>query len=136
MFVCLEFEFSLVRRRHHCRWRTTTFYLCSTLMAFEKWCFFSSPHLLLHGASVYNGHLRGPFTYILYSARLAVELSLPVLTTSLIVRLRFEYPTFLLRSERSNSLRHRRGNSGYSINQDKLTIYTFYWYLHTIHIQT
>ena len=26
----------------------------------EQWGFFSVPHILWHGASVYNGHLRGP----------------------------------------------------------------------------
>ena len=30
------------------------FYLCSALMAIEQWGFFSVPHLLWHGASVYN----------------------------------------------------------------------------------
>ena len=36
--------------------------LCSALMAIEQWGFFSVPFLLWHGASVYNGHLRGPVT--------------------------------------------------------------------------
>ena len=36
--------------------------ICSTLMAIEQWGFFSVLHLLWHGASVYNGHLRGPMT--------------------------------------------------------------------------
>ena len=34
-----------------------------------------------HTASVYNGHLRGPVTLTPITERLAVELSLPVLTT-------------------------------------------------------
>ena len=34
-----------------------------------------------HGASIYNGHLRGPVTLTPNAERLAVELSLPVLTT-------------------------------------------------------
>ena len=42
--------------------------------------------------------------------RLAVELSLPVLTTGL-SRLRFEHQTFRLRGERSIPLRHRRGKA-------------------------
>ena len=39
------------------------------------------PHLLWHGASVYDGHLRGPVTLAPNAERLAVELSLPMLTT-------------------------------------------------------
>ena len=38
------------------------------------------PHLLGHGASVYNGHLRRPMTLTPIAERLAVDLSLPVLT--------------------------------------------------------
>ena len=41
----------------------------------------SVPHLLWHGAFVYNGHLRGPVTLIPTDERLAVELSLLVLMT-------------------------------------------------------
>ena len=44
------------------------------------WGFFSVSHLLWHGPSVYNGHLRGPVTPTPNAERLAVELSLPVLT--------------------------------------------------------
>ena len=39
------------------------------------------PHLLLHGTCIYNGHLQGPMTVTPIADRLAVELSLPVLTT-------------------------------------------------------
>ena len=55
-------EFFIIWRRHHCRWRAANFDLCSALMAIEQWGFFSVPHLLLHGASVCNGRLRGPLT--------------------------------------------------------------------------
>ena len=34
----------------------------SALISIEQWGFFSVPHLLWHGASVYNGHHRGPVT--------------------------------------------------------------------------
>ena len=64
-----------------CRWRASNFDLCSALMAIEQWGFFSVPHLLWHGASVYNGHLRGPMILTPIAERLAVELSLPVFTT-------------------------------------------------------
>ena len=63
--------------RHHSRWRAANFDLCSALIAIEQWRFFSVPHLLWHGASVYNGHLRGPVTFTLIAERLAMELSLP-----------------------------------------------------------
>ena len=55
------------------------FDLCSVLMAIEPWGFFSVPHLLWHGASVYDGHLRGPVTLTPIAERFALELSLPVL---------------------------------------------------------
>ena len=115
IFVFLEFfvpleNFSLIWRRHHCRRRAANFDLCSALMVIEQWGFFSVPHLLWHGASVNNGHLRGPVTLTPIAERLAVELSLPVLTTGL-SRLRFEHQTFRLRGERSNPLRHRRGKA-------------------------
>ena len=42
---------------------------------------YSVPHLLWHGASVYNGHFRRPLTFTTIAERLAVELSLTVLTT-------------------------------------------------------
>ena len=87
LFVCLGFivpleNFSLIWRRHHCWWRAANFDLCSTLMANEQWRFFNSmPHLLWHGASVYNGHLQGPVTLTPIAERLTVKLSLPVFTT-------------------------------------------------------
>ena len=40
----------------------------------------SVPQLLWHGASVYNGHLRGPMTLTSIAERLTVELLLSVLT--------------------------------------------------------
>ena len=81
LFVCLFFEFfvalknvSLIWRRHHCRWRAANFDLCSAHMAIEQWGFFSVPHLLKHGSSFYNCHLRGPVTLTPNAERLAVEL--------------------------------------------------------------
>ena len=46
---------------------------CSTLMVIEQCGFFSVPHLLRHGASVYNGYLRGPVTLTPVAERLAAE---------------------------------------------------------------
>ena len=42
--------------------KAANFDLCSELFVFEQWGFVSVPHVLWHGASVYNGHLRGPVT--------------------------------------------------------------------------
>ena len=47
----------------------------------HSWPFISVPHLLLHRTSVYKSHLRGPVTLTPVAERLAVELSLSVLTT-------------------------------------------------------
>ena len=52
-FVCLEFfvpleNFSLILRRHHCRWRAANLILTYELMTIEQWGFFSVPHLLWH----------------------------------------------------------------------------------------
>ena len=65
LFVCLVFivpleNCSLIWESQHYRWRAADFDLCSVFMTIEQWRFFSVPHLLWHGPSVYNGHLRGP----------------------------------------------------------------------------
>ena len=103
-FVCLEFivpfeTFSLIWRRHHCRWRAANFdLLCSALMAIEQWGFFSVPHLLWHGASVYNCHLRGSVTHTPITERLAaVSTCFYDLGLSL---LGFEHPTIRFWGER------------------------------------
>ena len=85
LYVCLgsivlRENFSLILRRHHYRWRVAND-LCLALMAIEQWGFFSVPHLLWHGTSVYNSHLRGPATLTPIAERLEVELSLLVITT-------------------------------------------------------
>ena len=73
LLICLWFivpleNFSLIWRRHHCRWRAANFDLCSALIAVEQWGFFNVPHLLWNRASVYNGHFRGPLTHTLRRA--------------------------------------------------------------------
>ena len=108
-FVSLE-NFLLIWRSHHYRWSAANFdharHLCN-----EQWGFFSMPHLLWHGASIYNGHHRGPVTLKPIAERWAGELSLPIFTTY-VCRMGFEHPlaVFRLRGERSNQLRHRRRN--------------------------
>ena len=84
-FVCLGFivpfeKFSLIWRSHHFQWRAAKFYLCSAL-SIEQWGFFSVPHLLWHGSSIYKGNLQGPVTLTSVAEHLAVELSLPVFMT-------------------------------------------------------
>ena len=67
LFVCLFVVyrptrgFSLIWKCHHCRWWAATFYLCSALGAIEQWGFFSVPHVLWHGSSVYNGVCKNIF---------------------------------------------------------------------------
>ena len=51
------------------------------IMAIEQWVFLSVSHVLWHGASIYNCHIRGLVTLTPFAERLAVELSLPDLTT-------------------------------------------------------
>ena len=71
-------------------------------MAIEQWGFFSVPHLLWHGSSVYNGHLRGPVTLTYIAERFSdLGLSRPGIRTS----------NFHLRGGRSSRLRHRHGGT-------------------------
>ena len=65
-FVCVGFFRSYWRIihsygdvMHHYRWKAANYDLCLVLIAIEQWKFFSVPHLLWHGSSVDNGHLRG-----------------------------------------------------------------------------
>ena len=96
-------NFSSIWRRHHCRWRAANFDLCSVLMVIEQWEFFSAPHLLWHGTSVYNCHLRESVKLTPIAERFA-EQSLTVLR----LRSGFEHLSFRLRGEfTSNPLRHR-----------------------------
>ena len=109
LLVCLGFyvtveKFQIISRRHHCRWRAANIDLCSALMAIEQWGFFSVPHLLWHGASVYNGHLRGPVTLTPITESLAVELSLSLFTTPGFRGWDPGCATFRMRGERSNLL--------------------------------
>ena len=84
-FFCLTREFSLVWRRHHCRWRAADFVLCSALSAIDQWGFFMLPHLLWHVTSVYDGHIRWPMTLILIAEHCAVGLSLYLFYTFVVV---------------------------------------------------
>ena len=83
-------------------------------MAIEQWGFFSIPHLLWHGASVLNGRLREH----LFSSG-AVIICFNDICLS---RLGFEHPTFRLRGERSNPLRHRRNKKLYQRETSILTV--------------
>ena len=65
LFVCLEFFVILEHFFTHLETSPLPMKgckLCSELMAIEQWGFFRVPHLLWHGSSVYNGHLRWPVT--------------------------------------------------------------------------
>ena len=76
LFVYLRFivpleNFPLIWIRRHSRWRGANLDLNLALMAIEQWGFYSVPHLMWHGATVYNGHL--------LPSVLPVALSLPFL---------------------------------------------------------
>ena len=105
-------NFSLIWRRHHYRWRAAHFDPCSALMTIEQWGFLSVTHLLWHGASVYNGHLRGS-THDTHTYRRALRSG--AVTTCFydfgLSRLVCEYPNFRSRGPRPNPLRHHRGVS-------------------------
>ena len=83
LFVCLFIvpleNFTLIRRRHRYRRRAAHFDLCSTLTTIDQWGFFSGPHLLWHGESVFTVISEDPW-HKLIAERLAVVLSLPVFT--------------------------------------------------------
>ena len=96
--------FYFMWRRHHYRRKAAIFYICSAL-----WTQSSEGSLTCHGASVYNGYLRGPVTLTPIAERLAVELSLPLFYDLGLPQLGFEHPTFCLWGQRSNPLLHHRG---------------------------
>ena len=109
LFVCfggfnvsLE-KFSLIWRSHHCWWRA--------------WGFFSVPHLLRHGSSVYNGDLRGPVTLTPIAERLAVELPLPV-SVAAGIRTPNLPLAGILYTHKLNSLRELRAMSSYDFEMN------------------
>ena len=83
LFVCLEGGGGSSHSTifHHCRWTATK--IPPMLGSYGHWAmsFFNVSHLLWHGPTVYNGHLRGPLTLTPIAKRWAEELVLPVLTT-------------------------------------------------------
>ena len=103
IFVPLE-NFSLIWRRHHCRWSAANFDLCSALMVIEQWGFYSVSYLLWHGASVCNGYLRGPVT-LTHCRAFDSEALITCFYDLGLSLLGFEHPTFRLQDERSNRLR-------------------------------
>ena len=115
LFV-FSFDFSSHSRIFHSHghvtialWRPANIDLCSAFMAIEQWGFSNVPHLLWHGASVYNSHLQWPVPVTPIAQRLAVELLLPVFYDICLSWVGFEHPTLRLRGECSYPLRHRRG---------------------------
>ena len=85
------------------------FNLCSTLMVIEQWGFFSVPHLLWHGASVYNGHLWGSLALTLIAESLAGGFHYLFLRLKSVAAGIRENPTFRLCGQRSNPQRHHYG---------------------------
>ena len=83
LFVCLVFFCPTCQffTRHHCRWTAANFWPMLDIVAVGQWVFFNVLYLLWPGPTLYHYHLRVPMTLIRVAERLAVELSLPVLTT-------------------------------------------------------
>ena len=82
-----------------------------------RWGFFSVPHLLWHGACIYNGNPRGPVTLAVFAERLTKELLLLYLFLRLTRSslLGFEQTNFQMRDKRSNRQHHRRGRREHSV---------------------
>ena len=109
--VCLEFfvpleNFPLIWRSHHCRWRNANFDLCSALMAIDHWRCHTyqdtgHPFIIIISEGLWHSHLMPS-----QCCSGAVFICFNDLRLS---RLGFEHPTYRLRVERSNPLRHRRG---------------------------
>ena len=85
-----------------------SFWPILALIAIKQWGYLSVPHLLWHGASVYDGHLREPvkLTPISVFGSVADTICFNNFGMS---RLGFEHPNLRLWGERFNRLRHRRG---------------------------
>ena len=114
MICCLEFfvpleNFSLIWRRHHDWWRAANFNLCSALMVIEQSGFVSMPHLMWHGASVYMVISVHPWHSHLYCREFGSGAATTCFYDWGLSRMEFEHPTFRLRGEGSNPLRHRFG---------------------------
>ena len=108
IFVCIEFytpleSFSLIWRRHLYQWRAANFDIYSALMTIEQWRFLSVLHLLWHGTSVYNDHLRELMTPVANQA-LSSGADTTCFNDCDLSRLGFEQPTF------SMQLHHRRSD--------------------------
>ena len=112
MFVCfVQIEkLSLISRGHHCWWRAPHFDLCSALMTIRQWGLFYVQHPLWHGTSDYNGNIRGPLILVPNAKRFASGAVNTCLNDLSLPQLGFEHPTFRLRGQRSNQLRHHRSH--------------------------
>ena len=90
----------LRRRRHHYRWRAANFDIYSAQMVIEQWRFFSVPHLLRHGTSVYNGHLQVTCYTHIYCKSVGIGADITCFNDLGQLRQGFEHPTFRLQGER------------------------------------
>ena len=120
IFVCLVFivpleNLSLIWRRHNYRRRTANFDLCSTLWSLSSegyllwvclWLFMKlddyHPFIIVISEDPWHSHLL-PSVWKRSCLYLFYDLGL--------TQLGFEHPTCRLRGQRSNPLRHRRGNN-------------------------
>ena len=106
--------------RHTHKKRASTVKLPSAFMTIVRWWFCSMPHLLWHGASINNGHLRTNNTHICcwaFGSR-AVATRFYDLDLS---RIKFKHPTFKMRSELFKLLSEGHGVNIYNdVSENKL----------------
>ena len=112
-FVPLE-NFSLIWRRHHCRWmRGLQILTCVRHLwpLSSAAGFFSVPYLPWHGASIYDDYLRVPITLTPNTSVWQWDCHCLVLRLRSVAAV--EIPSFRLRGEHSNRLRHYLWNDGF-----------------------
>ena len=105
-FVQLE-KFSLIWRRHHYRWRAA---YARHSLPLSSGIFFSACH------TYYD--TEHPFIMVIFEDQWHSQLLSSVISGAVttcfydfgLLRLGFDYPNFRMRGERSNRLRHRRGD--------------------------
>ena len=142
LFICLDFffvpleNFSLIRTRHHCQWRTANFDLCLALMSWplrsegsltcHTYCDTGHSFIMVISEEPWHSHiLPSVWQWNVTTCFYYLGLS----------RLGFEHPTFRKRGKRSSPLHHRRGYLLYNtytyckINVKLMSLFYPYMYI-------
>ena len=98
---CLFGVFVPLQNFNHYRWKATNFDLHLALTAIKQWGFFSVPHLLWLGLSVYKLMVISNDTHINCREFGSGAVTLTCFYDLCLSRLGFEHPTFRLRGEHS-----------------------------------